>query len=365
LKPIKEMMQPHIVSLPGYEFEDPMEVQAQKLGVSPEHVLRMNLNENPYGPSPRVAEALAGFKDYNRYTDPIQREARAALSEYVGFGPEHIVAGAGADELIDLSMRMFLDLGDSVINCTPTFGMYAFNTRVCGGQVVTMPRDADFDVDVEAVAGAARSGAKMLIFASPNNPTGNLTSGERVRRLLELEIIVIVDETYHEFSGRSIVSLVREYPNLIVLRSFSKWAGLAGLRVGFGVMDPEVAERMLTMKPPYNLSKAAELAMLASLDDREFLLAKAHSIAAERDRMRAMLSKVPGVKPWPGHANFVLCQLPEGMGKRVYDGLLRKGIFIRRYSDSRLRDFIRITAGVPEHTDAVVKALQQVMEEAK
>lgn len=365
MKPIKKLMQPHIVSLPGYEFEDPMEVQARKLGVPPEQVLRMNLNENPYGPSPKVAEALAAFREYNRYTDPVQREARAALSEYVGFGPEHIVAGAGADELIDLSMRMFLNLGDSVINCTPTFGMYAFNTRVCGGKVVTVPRDADFDVDVEAVGDAARNGAKMLIFASPNNPTGNLTSEEKVRRLLQLEIIVVVDETYHEFSGPSIVSLVREYPNLIVLRSFSKWAGLAGLRVGFGVMHPEVAERMLTMKPPYNLSKAAELALIASLNDREFLLARARSIAAERDRMRAMLEKVPGVRPWPGHANFVLCQLPEGMGQRVYDALLRKGIFTRRYSDSRLRDFIRITAGVPEHTDAVVKALQQVMEEAK
>jgi len=365
LKPIKKMMQPHIVSLPGYEFEDPMEVQAQKLGVPAERVLRMNLNENPYGPSPKVAEALAAFKDYNRYTDPIQRDVRAVLSEYVGFGPEYIVAGAGADELIDLSMRMFLDLGDSVINCTPTFGMYAFNTRVCGGKVVTVPRDADFDIDVEAVSGAARNKAKMLIFASPNNPTGNLTSEEEVRRLLELEIIVIVDETYHEFSGPSIVSLVREHPNLIVLRSFSKWAGLAGLRVGFGIMDPEVVERMLTMKPPYNLSKAAELALIASLNDREFLLNRAHSIAAERDRLRSMLERVPDVKPWPGHANFVLCQLPEGMGKRVYDALLRKGIFIRRYSDSRLRDFIRITAGAPEHTDAVVKALQQVMEEAK
>ena len=365
MKPVRDLMQPHIVSLPGYEFEDPMEIQAQRLGIPSEKVLRANLNENPYGPSPRVMEALADFDEYNRYPDPIQREARATIAEYVSVGPEHIVAGSGADELIDLAMRIFLNPGNKVINCPPTFGMYAFNTGVCGGQIANVPRDASFDVDVEAIREAAQGGAKMLIYASPNNPTGNITTEEDVRKLLALNLMVVVDETYHEFSGHTIMPLVKEYNNLIVLRSFSKWAGLAGLRVGFGVMSPEVVERMLTMKPPYNLSKPAELALKASLEDRELLLSRVKTIVNERERMRTLLEDMPMVTPWPSHANFLLCEVPEGQGQRVYEALLSKGIFIRRYSDSRLKNFIRITAGIPEQTDEVVEALREEMEEAK
>lgn len=360
---IRELMQPHMVSLRGYEAEDPLEVQAQQAGVSPEKVLRMNLNENPYGMSPKVAEALAACDEYNQYADPLQRRARAALAEYVGLGPEHIVTGSGCDELIDLSLRMFLSPGERTIDLTPTFGMYSFCAKVCGGQVVQVPRDQRFDVDLEAVREVAKSGAKVVMLASPNNPTGNVTSQEKVRQLLEMGLVVIVDETYHEFSGHTVLPLLRDYPNLLVLRSFSKWAGLAGLRVGFGVMDPEVVRVMLTMKPPYNLSKAAEVALLASLEDRDSLLSRVRAIVTERDRMADLLKKIPGVKPWPSHANFVLCQLPSGLGSRVYEALTRRGIFVRYFSDPRLQDFVRITAGFPEHTDALVQALQEVMQE--
>jgi histidinol-phosphate aminotransferase len=364
LKPIRELMQPHIVRLKGYEFEDPLEVQARKLGLAPEDVLRVNLNENPYGPSPKVLEALARYDEYNRYPDPLQREARAWLSDYVDIGVEYIVAGSGADELIDLSLRIFLNPGERTIVLPPTFGMYAFNTGVCGGEVIRVQRDASFDVDVKAVKKVAKD-AKILFLTSPNNPTGNVTSADKVRRVLETGLIVIVDETYTEFCGVTVIPLVREYPNLIVLRSFSKWAGLAGLRVGFGVMNPAVVERMLTMKPPYNLSKAAELAMKASLEDREFLMGRVRSIVTERERLYEGMRRIPGLKPWPSKANFVLCQLPEGHGSRVRDTLLKRGIFIRYYSDPRLRDYIRITAGVPEHTDRVLSALREVLQEAK
>ena len=360
---IRELMQLHIASLRGYEAEDPPEVQAQRLGVAPEKVLSMNLNENPYGPSPKVAEALAACDEYGQYPDPLQRGARAALAEYVGLGAEHIVAGSGADELIDLSLRMFLKPGERTIDLTPTFGMYSFCARVCGGQVVRVPRDERFDVDVEAVREVAKSGAKVVMLASPNNPTGNVTSQEKVRQLLQMGLLVIVDETYHEFSGHTVAPLVQEYPNLLLLRSFSKWAGLAGLRVGFGIMGPDVVRVMLTMKPPYNLSKAAEVALLASLEDRESLLSRVRAIVGERDRMGGLLAEIPGVKSWPSQANFVLCELPAGLGRRVYEALKRRGIFVRYFSDPRLQDFIRITAGFPEQTDAMVQALQEVMQE--
>lgn len=363
MKSIRELMQPHMATLQGYAAEDPPEVQARKAGIPPEKVLPMNLNENPYGPSPKVAEALAAFDEYNHYPDPLQRRARAALGEYVGLEPEHIVAGSGADELIDLSLRIFLNPGEKTIDLTPTFGMFSFCARVCGGQVVRVPRDQRFDVDLDAVAEVAASGAKVVMLASPNNPTGNVVSQEKVQRLLEMGLVVIVDETYHEFSGHTVLPLLRNYSNLLVLRSFSKWAGLAGLRVGYGVMDPAVVQVMLTMKPPYNLSRAAEIALLASLEDRELLLSRVQALTRERDRMYGLLEEIPGVTPWPSQANFVLCQLPAGQGKKVHDALARRGIFVRYFNDPRLQNFIRITAGFPEHTDALVEALRRVMQE--
>jgi histidinol-phosphate aminotransferase len=171
----------------------------------------------------------------------------------------------------------------------------------------------------------------------------------------------VVDETYHEFCGHTVLPLVEAYPNLVVLRTFSKWAGLAGLRIGLGVMHPEVAQTMMSMKPPYNVNLAAEVALLASLEDRPSLLARVQTIVAERERMMGLLEQIPGVKPWPSQANFILCQLPEGRGKEVFEGLCRKGIFLRYFSAPRLRDFVRASVGLPAETDALVEALAELV----
>ena len=357
----KDLMLPHISRLKAYEGVDPMEVMAEQAGIPPEKIIRLNGNENPYGASPRVMEALGNFRNYNHYPDPEQRGLREILSGYLGVPAQQIVAGNGSDELIDLLLRMFVGIGDNIIIPSPTFGMYAFSAEICGGEAISVSRDENFEIDVEAIALAATPKSKAIFFASPNNPTGNIATEAQIRGLLETGLLVVVDETYYEFCGQTVLDLVDEYPNLVVLRTFSKWAGLAGLRIGLGVMQPELAQTMMSMKPPYNVNLAAEVALTVSLEDKSGLLERVKSIVAERERMMGLLRQIPGLKPWPSQANFILFRLPEGRGQEIFEGLCRRGIFLRYFSTPQLKDYIRTSVGLPHETDAVIAALTELV----
>ena len=357
------MALPHIRALEAYAAVDPVEVMAERAGVSPDKIIRLNGNENPYGSSPKVAEALGKSTAYNRYPDPEQRQLRESLSRYTGLGMEYIVAGSGSDELIDLILRIFVGPGEKIIEPTPTFGMYSFSAGVCGAEVVSVPRDERFGLDVEAIQLAMDPRVKAIFLASPNNPTGNIASESQIRGLLELGILVVVDEAYYEFCRQTSLPLVKEHPNLIVLRTMSKWAGLAGLRIGFGVMHPDVATLMMRMKPPYNVNLAAEIALRVSLDDSECLMERVRRMVSERERMFDMLKELPGVMPWPSQANFILCQLPQERGRTIFEGLAKRGIFVRYFSNSRLVDCIRISVGIPHESDTLVDTFKNLLKE--
>ena len=357
---LQQSMLPHIRGLDVYEGVEPVEVMAERAGIPPEKIIRLNGNENPYGPSPAVAKALAEFPNFNHYPDPEQRQLRQALSGYVGVDPERIIAGNGSDELIDMLFRMFIGPGDNIINLTPTFGMYSLGAEICGGQAVSVPRDAEFEIDLEGVKLAITPRTKAIVVCSPNNPTGNMPREAEVRALLDTGILVIVDEAYYEFSGQTLMPLLDEYPNLVVLRTFSKWAGLAGLRIGLGAMHPDLARTMMSVKPPYNVNLAAETALIASLEDMPALLERVNAIVAERERMYGLLSAIPTVKPYPSRANFILCQLPEGSGQQVFEDLCNRGIFLRHWNNPRLKDCVRTSVGFPEENDAVAAALTEL-----
>lgn len=358
---VRELLLPHIRQLKTYDGVDPMEVMAQQAGIPPEKVIRLNGNENPFGPSPEVVKALGSFQHFNHYPDPDQRQLRDALSAYLGVPAEQIVAGNGSDELIDMVLRMFLGPGENIVIPTPTFGMYAFSAEVCGGVVKAIPRNEIFDIDVEATVSAFDQNTKAIFLASPNNPTGNTASEQSIRALLSTGKIVVVDETYYEFCGQTTLPLLDEYSNLVVLRTFSKWAGLAGLRIGLGVMDPDIALTMMSMKSPYNVNLAAEVALIASLNDRPTLLSRVEAIVQERKRMTGMLEQIPGIQVWPSQANFILCRLPEGRGQEIFEGLCRRGIFLRYFNTPQLRDYVRASVGLPEETDQVIAALTELV----
>ncbi len=361
---ILRLVRPDILAMTGYEPIEPGDLLAERLGVPEGDVAKLDGNENPYGPPPRVLEVLGSLASYNRYPDPDQRALREALAEYVlagpgGIGPEHIVAGHGSDEIIDLLLRALLAPGEAVIDCPPTFGMYGFSTRVAGGRVIDVPRDDSFSLDIDGIRAVAQQ-AKLISIASPNNPTGNMLSRVELDALLETDLLVVVDEAYVEFAGESYAALVPMHENLVVLRSFSKWAGLAGLRAGYGCMSPALAAVLMRIKPPYTPNVAAEAAMLVALEHRDEQMQTVRLLVDERERMASALRQLEYVRVYPSEANFLLCCV-EGMpGREVRDRLAEAGLFVRYFDTPLLRDCIRISAGLPEHTERVVEALKEM-----
>ena len=358
---IRSLMRPHLLNLEPYEGVDPPEVLSERSGIPTERIVKLNGNENPYGPSPKVASALACYMSYHIYTDPLQRRVRQALSEYADTTQDRIVAGAGSDELIDLLMRLFLDPGDTVIQCTPTFGMYESFAEICGARVLSIPRGNHFEIDLPKVLEAARRGAKMAFIASPNNPTGDLMGEDTAREILATGMLVVIDEAYFEFAGSTLLALLGEYPNLVVLRTFSKWAGLASLRLGYGIMDEAISERLMTIKPPYNISIASELALFASLEDKELLLSRVEHLAQSRDELYKSLLEFKELQPIPSKANFILCRGPLGKGRWLYERLAEHGVFVRYYSNPLLENYIRITVGLPDENKTLREALKVIL----
>lgn len=354
---IERLLRPHFRTVEPYASIEPVEVLSARLGIPPEQIIKLDGNENLWGPSPRALAALAEFRGYHIYPDPAQRELREALAAYTGLPSAYLFAGNGSDELIDLLMRVTLNDGDEVITSGPTFGMYSFNTGVCAGVTIDVPRDASFAVPVEAVAAAVTSRSKMIILPSPNNPSGNLLPRADLLRLLELGLLVVLDEAYGEFAGESGMDLAAHYENLVVLRTFSKWAGLAGLRVGYGAMSPRLVQLLDHIKPPYNVNVAALVAARASLDDADLLMQRVGNIVTERERMAERLMALPFLRVYPSWANFLLCDVTQGSAVALKDFLMNRGIFVRHYTSARLRNSLRISVGLPEHTDSLLEAM--------
>jgi histidinol-phosphate aminotransferase len=365
---VERLVRREIAAMEPYTPIVPFEVLSQRLGLPPEAIVKLDANENPYGPSPRAVEALARYRYFHIYPDPEQHALREALSAYLGMPKTMIMAGAGADELIDLLMRLFIEPGNEVINCPPTFGMYEFDAALQGGQVIMVPRRDDFSVDVDAIeaviqrSGRSHAGVrpKLLFLASPNNPDGSLLSDEALRRLLRLPIVIVLDEAYAEFAGQSMVRWVRDYPNLIVLRTFSKWAGLAGLRVGYGVFPENIIRHLWKIKQPYNVSVAATVAAIASLEDAEYLRANVAKIVAERERLMQILAGFDFLRPYPSSANFILCRVIGRDAYALKKALEARGVLVRHYRKPGLTDCIRVSVGKPEQTDRLAEALTRV-----
>jgi histidinol-phosphate aminotransferase len=356
----ERLIRPHLLRMKPYGYIAPLEVLAEDAGIPIEQLIKLDGNENPYGCSPRVKDALSKYPYYHIYPDSEQRQLRKALQSYAGVSADQIVVGSGSDEIIDFIMRLFINPGDRVINCVPTFGVYHFSTESHGGTAIAVPRDESFAIDVPAVKKAIDQGTKVVFVASPNNPTGNTTPKADILHLLDNNVIVVIDEAYHEFGGQTMIPLVASHDNLVVLRTFSKWAGLAGLRVGYGIFPKNIASHLFRIKPPYNVNAAAQIAALESLRDLDYLQQTIKAIVSERERLSAKLAQTGALSPWPSEANFVLCSVTNNQASGIYHELKRRGILVRFFDTPLLNNYLRISVGKPEHTDALLAALSQI-----
>lgn len=346
----------------------PYDVLASRLNLRPDQIVKLDANENSYGPSPLAVEAMASLDYPHIYPDPECGALRDALVSYTGLPREYLLAGAGADELIDLLFRLFVTpgAGDSVVNFPPTFGMYKFDADVNGADVISIPRGPDFGVDIAAVeklfaetGEAARP--KMLFVASPNNPDGSTLSDGELKRLLALPTLVVLDEAYFEFADDDRIAWVPRYDNLVVLRTFSKWAGLAGLRVGYGAFPLRIIEHLWKIKQPYNVGVASQEAATVSILDKEDLLGKVARLRSQRVRFYEEIKELDWITPFPSQSNFVLCRIGSGRNAAdIKDKLYNQGILIRYYTSPGIDDCIRISMGTDEQMEIVYKALREL-----
>ena len=359
----------HIANLPAYTPIEPFEVLSARIGRAPKDIIKLDANENPYGMSAHARRALAGMEFAHVYPDPESRALRASLADFTGVPAAFLLPGSGADELIDLIMRVMLSPGDTILNCPPTFGMYAFDADLNAAHSIEIPRQVDFSLDMNGILDAVEKYAPKLIFVtSPNNPDGSLIPPQILQKLLQLPAMIVLDEAYIEFAdpdslGKTI-SQIQEVPkrdNLIVLRTFSKLAGLAGLRVGYGAFPAWLMPTLWKAKQPYNVNVAGCVAAIASLEDHAYLTETVSRLVSERERLMAGLLQISCLKPHPSQSNFILCQVIGMDALQLKTDLANQyGIFIRYFNKPGLKDCIRISVGKPEQMDAVLMALKQL-----
>jgi histidinol-phosphate aminotransferase len=359
---IEQLIRPEILALTGYSPSKSPDTLEGKVDVPVKDIIKLDANENPYGCSPRVNRALATYPFFSVYPDAGQTGLRRLLAEYTGVGAERIVASGGSNQLIDLLVRLFIGSGDEVMNLAPTFDIYRFSTQIHGGSLVEVPRDENFAVNVKAVKAAISKKTKIIFLANPNSPTGNITPQKDILEIVATGVPVVIDEAYYEFSGETVAPMVSQYENLMVLRTFSKWAGLAGLRVGYGIFPPKVADYLLTIEIPYSVNAAALVAVRESLEDIDYLMDRVRNILTERERLFTELQKFKWLRTFPSRTNFIFCSVLSGKASEIQQKLQNKGILVRYFDKPLLRDAIRISVGKPEQTDALVKALQEIGE---
>lgn len=358
----------HLESLPPYTPIEPFEVLSARIGRAPTDIVKLDANENPYGPLRVVREAVANMEFPHIYPDPESRALRKSLEEFSGVAAEYLMAGAGADELLDLLMRVFLEPEDCILSCPPTFGMYSFDAELNAARCIEVPRRADFSVDMDGIRKAVEIFQPKLFFiTSPNNPDGSVLDRATVDALLELPTLIVLDEAYIEFAGENLgesLSRIREVPdhdNLVVLRTFSKWAGLAGLRVGYGAFPRWLMPILWKSKQPYNVNVAASVAAQVSLEHCDDLKNVVENLKNERSRLFSALQKIPFLKPYPTQSNFILCRVIGRDAAELKATLAQEhGVFIRYFNKPGLRDHIRISVGRPQDTDVLLKALRSL-----
>ena len=354
----------HIEKLKNYEPVESDDTLRSKYSLGDKEIIRLNANENPYGSIKEINDKLSNFSFHN-YPDSNQTKLRKFLSKYTGLPSENIVAGSGADEMIELIFKIYGKKEDVLIDAQPTFGMYSFLATSMGMKVINSPRKEDWSIDLlKTVDLINEHKSKLLFIASPNNPTGNIANENEIINLLETGAIVIVDETYYEFCSKSCSNLLNSFENLIILRSFSKWAGIAGLRIGYMMASKNVISNIFKIKQPYNVNLAAEVAAITTLENSDKLIENIQIINNEKEDFFSFLNEYTNITPFLSEANFILCKFKNNDSEIVFNKLAKEGIFVRKFSDDNLKNYLRISIGKPEQMKKIKKVIKTYYEKS-
>ncbi|WP_292463339.1 histidinol-phosphate transaminase [Methanolobus sp.] len=356
-----ELVKKEVSGIAEYVPGKSIEEIASKYGLDPASIIKLGSNENVLGPSPKAIDAvIAHVSGINIYPSADASELVEAISVYTGFPVQNICAsGPGMDGLLDNLMRLLISAGDEVILPLPTFSYYEIAARANGAVPVYVSSGQDLAFDIDGIMNAESERTKVIFLCSPNNPTGRLVSEADLRRVLEhTRGLVFVDEAYVEFSDCNLAHLIYEYDNIIVGRTFSKAFGLAGMRLGYGLMPAWIRSEYMKIATPFNISVPAIVAGIAALSDTLYLR---KSIRCAREGRDFLTKHIP-FRVYDSQANFVLVDVAPLRSRDISEALLKKGIIVR---DCRsFRDagetLIRVTVGTPEQNEKVVAAFKEV-----
>lgn len=354
-----DLVRPAVRAIPAYARD------AEPTTEPPRH-LRLDWNESPYGASPKARAALATFDQLHRYPDLAAGALRDSIARYAEAPTEQVTVGAGLDDVLKQLALLLIEPGDRVVISEPTFGVYRPLFALFGGEVIDAPLGEDFALKPERVLAAIDERTKIVLICNPNNPTGTLFKSSAVERIAaEAPCLVAIDEAYAEFAGVAHRPLMTRYPNVAIFRTLSKFAGLAGMRVGYGVWPESLIPFLPSVMPEFgNVGGAAAAAATASLDDLPYLREVTRTIVADRERLADDLRRLKGVEPVPSATNFLLVRLPRE-GAAVVAELADRGVFVRSFGRPELRDCLRVTVGTPEENAVFVQELTEVLWQAE
>lgn len=364
---LKMIIPDHIREIVPYPPGKPLEELEREYGIK--NAIKLASNENPLGPSPKAVKAVVeAIGKLNRYPDGSSFYLRQRLSEKFNVPFEGIVLGNGSNEIIEMVSKAFLQRDDEIVIPEPSFLMYRIVAQVMGARAISVPL-SNYQIDLGSMASAITKRTRVVIVNNPNNPTGTVVSkGEWETFLGKLpeNVVVVVDEAYIEFvkdghSFNAIDYISSKGPYVIALRTFSKAYGLAGLRIGYGFTEPEIADYLNRVRQPFNINMLAQVGALAALDDDDFLQKTRQTVWDGLEYLYREINKM-GLKYIPTHANFFLIELPVE-ARIVYQLLLKKGVIVRAMGSYGLERFIRVTVGLPEENKRFVLSLREVLEE--
>ncbi len=324
-----------------------------------ERIVKLNTNENPFPPSPKVVEAIRQIEPelLRRYPHPLAEQFRAAAGRLLGVSPEMILCGNGSDDILTIATRCFVPPGGLLVAPEPTYSLYPTLAQLEEAKFVGVPWAQDYALPIDAIVRAKPS---AVYLANPNAPTGTFVSPARIAELAErFRGLVLVDEAYVDFADENAAVLVNAYENIVVSRTLSKAYSLAGLRFGFCIAQPQVVEQMLKVKDSYNCDAVSIVAATAAIEDQEYARRTWDHVREERTRVSDELAHL-GWAPLPSRANFILTSVPGGRGKEAYLGLKQQGILVRFFDQPGLRDKVRITIGTIQENNALLGAAKEL-----
>ncbi|WP_144111799.1 histidinol-phosphate transaminase [Paraburkholderia sp. BCC1886] len=359
----------YVRAIAPYVAGKPISEVAREFGLDEATIVKLASNENPLGMPESARQAMVqAASELGRYPDANAFELKAALSERYGVPPEWITLGNGSNDILEIAAHAFVQKGESIVYAQYSFAVYALATQGLGARAIVVPAVA-YGHDLDAMLAAITDDTRLIFVANPNNPTGTYIEGAKLEAFLDKvprHVVVVLDEAYTEYLPEEkrydSISWARRYPNLLVSRTFSKAYGLAGLRVGFAIAQPELTDLLNRLRQPFNVNTLAQAAAIAALNDQAFLKKSAELNAQGYRRLVEAFDKL-GLEYVPSDGNFVLVRVgdDDAAGNRVNLGLLKQGVIVRPVGNYGLPQWLRITIGLPEENEAFIAALEKTL----